>query len=232
MAVAAGDAGSRAAGPQLARRRPLDASERAAGRGRDRALRAARGAAPDPGAPLVRAGVARRARRCSTADDAERRRGCAQSWPCTATAASIPTSTSCCSRRPASGGCCAATRSYDEDEIEFVRAAAAQPHVAPAWNSGLALMEALRGDRRGRPPASRAVGAPARRRARRELAERDVGAGRDGDPARRSGAGARGARPARAVRGHDGDRHPRHDRDGPGADDAGAARRVPGVGRR
>ena len=36
--------------------------------------------------------------------------------------------------------------SYDDDEIEFVRAAAAQPHVAPAWNSGLALMEALRGD--------------------------------------------------------------------------------------
>jgi hypothetical protein len=36
--------------------------------------------------------------------------------------------------------------SFDEEEIAFVRQAAAQPHVGHAWHSGLALMEALRGD--------------------------------------------------------------------------------------
>jgi DNA-binding SARP family transcriptional activator len=35
---------------------------------------------------------------------------------------------------------------FPEEEIEFVRAAAAQPHVGHAWHSGLSLMEALRGD--------------------------------------------------------------------------------------
>jgi DNA-binding SARP family transcriptional activator len=34
----------------------------------------------------------------------------------------------------------------DEEEVDWVRSTATQPHVAAAWHSGLALMEALRGD--------------------------------------------------------------------------------------
>lgn len=36
---------------------------------------------------------------------------------------------------------------FSEDDFAYVLEAAAQPHVAAAWNSGLALVEAIRGDR-------------------------------------------------------------------------------------
>ena len=38
---------------------------------------------------------------------------------------------------------------FDEDELAYVRISAAQPHVTKVWQSGLALIEAIRGNRAG-----------------------------------------------------------------------------------
>jgi hypothetical protein len=38
---------------------------------------------------------------------------------------------------------------FDEDELAWVRRSAEQPHVAKVWQSGLALIETIRGNRAG-----------------------------------------------------------------------------------
>ena len=190
VAVAAGDGLAELQGRNWLVVDLIDAGERRAGRGRDRALRGPRRTPPDPGAPVVSAGMAGgvRRRRRRPRPPATR---CGPSWR-------VPRSRRRSEHRSRAAG--AGGRAVDGRRAAGVRGGGSRLRLrggrAAARGPGVALRAgADRGDPRqpgGGGGAPGAGGPPVRARPRRQLAARDLGAGRRGDAPRRHRPGARG----------------------------------------